>query len=53
MGKLGKIEFDIEQTQQVSLPYAIVGFVVFILSMKIFKDYSKTYLPDEELEESL
>jgi uncharacterized protein len=53
MGKLGKIEFDIEQTQQVSLPYAIIGFILFILSMKIFKDYSKTYLPDEKLEESL
>lgn len=53
MAKLGKIEFDIEQTERVSLPYAIVGLVVFILFMKIFKDYSKKYLPDEELEESL
>jgi uncharacterized protein len=53
LAKLGKIEFDMEQTGQVSLPYAIIGLVLLILSMKVFKEKSKSILTDEELEESL
>ncbi|RPA69867.1 CPBP family intramembrane metalloprotease [Cyclobacteriaceae bacterium YHN15] len=53
LNKLGKIEFDMDQTGQVSIPYAIVGFVLLILALKIFEEKSKRYLPDEELEESL
>jgi uncharacterized protein len=53
LAKLGKIEFDMEQTGQVSLPYAIIGLALLILSMKVFKEKSKSILTDEELEESL
>jgi uncharacterized protein len=53
LAKLGKIEFDMEQTGQVSLPYAIIGLVLLILSMKVFKEKSKSILTDEELEKSL
>jgi len=53
LAKLGKIEFDMEQTEQVSLPYAIIGLVLLILSMLVFKEKSKSILTDEELEKSL
>ncbi|MFD2200106.1 CPBP family intramembrane glutamic endopeptidase [Shivajiella indica] len=53
LSKLGKIEFDIDQTGQVSLPYAIIGLFVLLLGMKVFKEKGKKYKLDEELEESL
>ncbi|WP_304516596.1 CPBP family intramembrane glutamic endopeptidase [Cecembia rubra] len=53
LGKLGIIEFDIEKTDQVSWPFAMLGLVLLLIAMKAFKDSNKNFKLDDELAESL
>ena len=50
MNKLGKVEFSIEETDQVSLPFALLGLAVLILGLRIFKHKSTPIYTDGELE---
>jgi len=43
LNKLGKIDFNIEETDQVSIPYALLGLVVLMVSLKLFKAQHQTY----------
>jgi membrane protease YdiL (CAAX protease family) len=38
LNKLGQVEFNIEETDQVSLPIAILGLVILVIGFKVFKD---------------
>jgi membrane protease YdiL (CAAX protease family) len=38
LNKLGQVEFNIEETDQVSLPIAILGLVILVVGFKVFKD---------------
>jgi uncharacterized protein len=40
LDKLGKIDFNIEETDQVSIPIAIVGLFILIVGMRVFKEKS-------------
>lgn len=37
LNKLGKIGFDIEETDQVPLPYALIGLLILLIGMRLFK----------------
>jgi uncharacterized protein len=41
LNKLGKIEFNIEESEQVSLPFALLGLVLLIVGMQVFKEKNK------------
>ncbi len=47
LGKLGKIDFDIEQTDTVSWPIALGGLIVLLIGMKLFREKSKPIIIDE------
>lgn len=47
LNKLGKIEFNIEESEQVSLPFALLGLVLLIVSMQVFKEKNKKLLTHE------
>ncbi|WP_373495775.1 lysostaphin resistance A-like protein [Aquiflexum sp.] len=47
LNKLGKIEFNIEESEQVSLPFALLGLVILIISMKVFKEKNQKKLIHE------
>ncbi|MFC0262981.1 CPBP family intramembrane glutamic endopeptidase [Fontibacter flavus] len=53
LAKQEVITFDIEDTDQVSLPYALIGLVILIISFKAFKRINKSLHKDEELAESV
>lgn len=53
LAKQKVITFDIEDTDQVSLPYALIGLVILIISFKAFKGINKSLHKDEELAESI
>lgn len=38
LNKLGKIEFNIDETDQVSLPIAIVGLLILLIGLRVFKE---------------
>lgn len=38
LNKLGKIEFKIEETDQVSMPLAIIGLLILVVGFRVFKD---------------
>ena len=47
LNKLGKIEFNIEESEQVSLPFALLGLVLLIVSMQVFKEKTRKTLTHE------
>ncbi|EKB50140.1 CPBP family intramembrane glutamic endopeptidase [Cecembia lonarensis] len=53
LGKLDVIDFDIEQTDQVSWPVAIIGLLLLLISLKYFKDKHSYNLSDEKLAEGV
>jgi uncharacterized protein len=53
LNKLGKVEFDIEQTDTVSWPIALGGLIILLISLRLFKDKSKPIITDEKLEQSV
>jgi uncharacterized protein len=38
LDKLGKLDFDMEDTEQVAWPYALLGLVLLVFAFKIFRD---------------
>ncbi|SMD42437.1 hypothetical protein SAMN00777080_0988 [Aquiflexum balticum DSM 16537] len=40
LNKLGKINFNIEESDQVSLPFALLGLVILLIGLKLFRDKS-------------
>ena len=53
LGKLGMIEFDIEQTNQVSWPYALLGLILLLISLRHFKRQHNYTVKNEKLAEGL
>ncbi|MGY6742311.1 MAG: CPBP family intramembrane glutamic endopeptidase [Cecembia sp.] len=53
LGKLGVIDFDIEKTDQVSWPFAILGLLLLLISLMYFKDKHSYKLRDEKLAEGI
>jgi membrane protease YdiL (CAAX protease family) len=53
LGKLGIIEFDIEKTDQVSWPFALLGLFLLVISLKYFKEKHNYIIKHEELAEGL
>lgn len=51
LNKLGKINFDLEETGQISFLYAIGGLVLMIFAFKLFNDHHNEKNQDEELAE--
>jgi membrane protease YdiL (CAAX protease family) len=45
LNKLGKINFNIEESDQVSLPFALLGLVILLIGFKLFRDKSQKNLP--------
>jgi membrane protease YdiL (CAAX protease family) len=41
LNKLGQIDFNIEETDQVSLPLAIVGLIILVIGLRVFKQQSQ------------
>lgn len=46
LNSLGQVEFDIEATDQVSLPIALLGLVILVGAFKVFKEKSQTLAID-------
>jgi uncharacterized protein len=38
LNKLGKIEFNIDETDQVSIPLALMGLLILVVGFRVFKD---------------
>jgi uncharacterized protein len=38
LNKLGKIEFNIDETDQVSIPLALIGLLILVVGFRVFKD---------------
>jgi membrane protease YdiL (CAAX protease family) len=53
LGNLGIIDFDIEKTDQVGWPLAMVGLVVLLIGLKAFRENHRNFKLDDELAESL
>jgi membrane protease YdiL (CAAX protease family) len=53
LDKLGMIEFEIEKTDQVSWPIALLGLVFLLISLKFFKEKHSYFDGHEKLEESI
>ncbi len=53
LNKLGKVNFNMEETDQVSIPFALLGLVILILGMRIFKQKNQQIESDGELEKSV
>ncbi len=49
LNKLGKINFDLEDTGQISFIYAFGGLILMLIGFKVFKDHHITNKEDEEL----
>ncbi|MCH7402501.1 CPBP family intramembrane glutamic endopeptidase [Belliella kenyensis] len=50
LGKLGKIDFDIEEVDQASWPVALGGLALLVISLKLFSEKNKPNLTHEKLE---
>ena len=46
LNKLGQVEFNIEETEQVSFPIAILGLVILVVGFKVFKDKTQQIKAD-------
>ena len=53
LGNLGIIEFDIEKTDQVGWPMAMVGLLGLLIGLKLFRENHINFKLDDELAESL
>jgi len=53
LGNLGIIDFDIEKTDQVGWPMALVGLLVLLISLRAFREKHKNFKLEDELAESL
>lgn len=53
MNKLGKVDFDIEEVDMVSIPIALVGLLILLGGFKIFKEVSKPKITDGELDKNI
>lgn len=53
LGNLGIIDFDIEKTDQVGWPIALVGLLGLLIGLKAFREKHKNFKLDDELAESL
>ncbi|GAB2620154.1 CPBP family intramembrane glutamic endopeptidase [Belliella aquatica] len=50
MNKLGKVEFNIEETDEVSIPLALLGLLILLIGLRIFKEKNKTQIKNGELD---
>jgi uncharacterized protein len=53
LNKLGKLNFDIEDTEQVEAPYALLGLFVMLLAFRMFHDKQSLKSRNEKLEEGI
>lgn len=53
LNKLGKIEFDLEESGQIPVLFALGGFILMMLAFAIFKESHKNNLPDDEMAKSI
>ncbi|EOZ96517.1 caax amino terminal protease family [Indibacter alkaliphilus LW1] len=53
LNKLGKIEFDLEETGQVSVLYAIIGLVLMVFALKVFNEHHNKKEINEKLAENI
>ncbi len=53
LDKLGKLDFDMEDTEQVDWPYALLGLVLLVAAFKIFRDKHRKIDRHEELEKGI
>ena len=50
MNKLGKVNFNIEETDEVSIPLALLGLLILLIGLRIFKEKNKTQIINGELD---
>lgn len=50
MNKLGKVDFNIEETEEVSIPLALLGLLLLLIGLRIFKEKNKTQIRNGELD---
>ncbi|MCH7411441.1 CPBP family intramembrane metalloprotease [Belliella sp. DSM 111904] len=50
LGKLGKIDFNIDEVDEASWPVALGGLVLLVICLKLFSEKSKPNLTHEKLE---
>ncbi|AFL83877.1 putative metal-dependent membrane protease [Belliella baltica DSM 15883] len=50
LNKLGKVNFDIEEADEVSIPLALLGLLILLLGLRIFKEKNKTQITNGELD---
>ena len=50
MNKLGKVDFNIEETDEVSIPLALLGLLILLIGLRIFKEKNKTQIINGELD---
>lgn len=50
MNKLGKVDFNIEETDEVSIPLALLGLLILLIGLRIFKEKNKTQIKNGELD---
>lgn len=50
MNKLGKVNFDIEETDEVSIPLALIGLLILIIGLRIFKEKNINQIKDGKLD---
>ena len=53
LNKLGKVNFDIEETDQVSISLALLGLLIMILGLKVFKEKNQQHIDNEKLAEGI
>ncbi|SDY68649.1 MULTISPECIES: CPBP family intramembrane glutamic endopeptidase [Rhodonellum] len=53
LNKLGKVNFDIEETDQVSISFALLGLLIMILGIKVFKEKNQQQRDNEKLAEGI
>jgi len=53
LNKLGKVNFDIEETDQVSISLALLGLLIMILGLKVFKEKNQQHSDNEKLAEGI
>ncbi len=53
LNKLGKVNFNIEETDQVSIPFALLGLAILIFGMKIFKQKYQSNPSNGELDKNI
>lgn len=50
LNKLGKVNFDIEEADEVSIPLALLGLLILLIGLRIFKEKNKTQITNGELD---